>query len=57
MRRVCRETTIIDECVEEEKPRSKIPILGDRSRYKFQPVPPAATAGGLFVEERRFYRR
>src|SRR5512135_2458154 len=31
LRRVCRETTIINERVGEEKPRSKAPILSDRS--------------------------
>ena len=31
MRRVCRETTIINERVGEEKPRSKVPILSDCS--------------------------
>src|SRR5208337_3309023 len=38
LRRECRKTTIISGRVGEEKPRSKAPILSDRSRPQKQPI-------------------
>src|SRR5208337_5524706 len=47
VRRECRKTTIISGRVGEEKPRSKAPILSDRSQQTFSVSPRFSTGGDI----------